>query len=56
LTNGRHQKLSGGDDKQKQKKRVTKIMIGRQSAGMLLLIEMEAAARRLWVVVCLLFV
>jgi hypothetical protein len=35
LTNGRHQWLSRGDKKQKQKKRVTEIMTGRQSAGML---------------------
>jgi hypothetical protein len=51
LTNGRHQWLSGGDKKQKQKKRLTEIMTGRQSAGMLLLpIEMKSAARRVCVV------
>ena len=52
LTNGRHQWLSGGDKKQKQKKRLTEIMTGHQSAGMLLLlpIEMKNAARRVCVV------
>jgi hypothetical protein len=52
LTNGLHQWLSGGDKKQKQKKRLTEIMTGHQSAGMLLLlpIEMKNAARRVYVV------
>jgi hypothetical protein len=52
LTDGRHQWLSGGDKKQKQKKRLTEIMTDRQSAGMCccLPIKMEDAARRVCVV------
>jgi hypothetical protein len=52
LTNGCHQWLSGGDKKQKQKKRLTEVMTGHQSAGMLLLlpIEMKNPSRRVCVV------